>query len=175
VHVASSSAASSSKAANPSAHNPRFTFGGDAEDSDSEEEDANGDSKGDEEEEDDDLSLAFSILELARVGYEKLLKDGVSASLKTLDGEVWSFTMIQSQLAEALNDLADVGLESGELLLCTCDCFARCKVTHPLSLLFATSSQKTFSKRRLITNLHWRCSHRFCNRTQDVWPTPTFV
>jgi HAT1-interacting factor 1 len=114
---ASSSTGSSSKG--KAVHNPRFTFGGDAEDSEDEEEaNQNGTktAKGedDEEEEDDDLSLAFSILELARVGYEKVLENGEAAKLTTLEGEEWSTVMIKSQLAEVLNDLADVGLESGK-------------------------------------------------------------
>lgn len=117
--MASSSTASSSKAASKAGavHDPRFTFGGDAEESDSEDEGAtkaNGIKEGEEDEDEDDLGLAFSILELARVCYEKILASGESVTLKTLDDEEWSTTMIKSQLAEVLNDLADVGLESGE-------------------------------------------------------------
>lgn len=67
-----------------------------------------------EEEEEDDLSLAFSILELARIRYEKILASGETSTLKTFEGDEWSSVMIKSQLAEVLNDLADVGLESGE-------------------------------------------------------------
>lgn len=44
--------------------------------------------------------------------YEKALSS--DESLKTIDGDEWSSVMIRSQLAEVLNDLADVGLESGE-------------------------------------------------------------
>ena len=46
--------------------------------------------------------------------YEKVLEAGDSAVLKTIEGEEWTSVMVKSQLAEVLNDLADVGLESGE-------------------------------------------------------------
>lgn len=94
---------------------PRFTFGGDAEESEEEEETGAAAAKGEgEEDDDDDLALAFTILELARRGYEKVLEGEKASTLKTLDGEEWNAVMIKSQLAEVLNDLADVGLESGE-------------------------------------------------------------
>jgi HAT1-interacting factor 1 len=98
---------------------PRFSFGGDGPDSDDEDaaEGAEGAAPGEggEEEEEDDLSVAFSVLELARVRYEKILElGGDQATLTTLDDETWGVSGIKAQLAEVLNDLGDVGLESGE-------------------------------------------------------------
>lgn len=92
---------------------PRFTFGGDAEDEDEDEE--QGEGQEGEDDEDDDLGTAFSVLELARVTYEKVLAAGDAASIATVEGETWHETDIKAQLAEVLNDLADVGLESGKL------------------------------------------------------------
>lgn len=117
-----SSASSSTSAALPAvqpkqaakAHDPRFTFGGDAEESDEEERgNVQPQQEGDDEDDEDDLSVAFSVLELARVRYEKVLETA-NPSLTTIDGETWHATTIKGQLAEVLNDLADVGLESGE-------------------------------------------------------------
>lgn len=126
---ASSKAASSSKhkteqAQNGSSNNARFSFGGDGPESDEE----GGEDAADappaaqeeggaeeEEEEEDDLSVAFSVLELARLRYENLVGRGEGASLNTLEGEQWGFLRIKAELAEVLNDLADVGLETGEL------------------------------------------------------------
>ncbi|UZJ51786.1 hypothetical protein CBS101457_001106 [Exobasidium rhododendri] len=136
---ASSSSASHSKVSDKAAHDPRFTFGGDAEESDSEEEPGKGETKpnggGEGEgdgEEDDDLSLAFSILELARVRYEKILKTSEAGTMKTLEGEPWSHTMIQGQLAEVLNDLADVGLESENFQQASSDYQSSLEMLTPL-------------------------------------------
>lgn len=98
---------------------PRFSFGGDAPDSDDEDvagpAEGGAPGEGGEEEEEDDLSVAFSVLELARVRYEKILElGGDKATLTTLDDETWGVSGIKAQLAEVLNDLGDVGLESGE-------------------------------------------------------------
>jgi HAT1-interacting factor 1 len=114
LHTNMRSSAGSSKSNGKAA--PRFVFGGDAEESDEEEEAGATAAKGEngEDEDDDDLGLAFSILELARIGYEKALEAEKTATLKTIEGEEWNAVMIKSQLAEVLNHLADVGLESGE-------------------------------------------------------------
>lgn len=107
------------------ASDPRFSFGGDADDQeDDEEEDGEDGQAGDGQEDDgDDLSTAFAVLDLARVIYQRLLRGGkdeenavddVSVSLETIDGKELDYTTIKMSLAEVLNDLGDVGLESGE-------------------------------------------------------------
>lgn len=121
--AAAGSSSSSSSAAKPS--DPRFHFSGDADDDDDEEgEDAEGGdgaAQGDEDEEEDDLGVAFSILDLTRVIYQRVLRGGKSdpaaqedanATLETLSGETWGVVKIKSELAEVLNYLGDVGLES---------------------------------------------------------------
>ncbi|CEH16453.1 Cell cycle-regulated histone H1-binding protein [Ceraceosorus bombacis] len=135
---ASSAASSSSKpktdnAANGIAKDGRFSFGGDGPESDDEgaaegEEEA----PDDQEEEEDDLSVAFSVLELARVRYEKLIEQGDDVNLNTLDGEQWSSLQIKAQLAEVLNDLADVGLESENFQQASADYSSALTLLTPL-------------------------------------------
>lgn len=107
-------ASGSSNGAAAPKDDPRFSFGGDGPDSDEEEDEEAAGEGNAEEEEEDDLSVAFSVLELARVGYERILAAGESAQLVTLDDETWGELSIKAQLAEVHNDLGDVGLESGE-------------------------------------------------------------
>lgn len=107
---------SGSNGAGAAKADPRFSFGGDGPDSDEEqeEEEGAGGEGNAEEEEEDDLAVAFSVLELARVGYERILAAGEAAQLVTLEEETWGELSIKAQLAEVHNDLGDVGLESGE-------------------------------------------------------------
>lgn len=96
------------------------------------------------------MSLAFSILELARIRYERILANGETGTMKTFEGQEWSSVMIKSQLAEVLNDLADVGLESGE--------FYRDKLEGMKKLTSRSSyDQKISNKLQLIIRLHSRC------------------
>lgn len=114
----------SSSSSKPAA-DPRFHFSGDAEDEEEEDaEEENGAAQGaagDEEEDDeDDLSVAFSILDLTRVIYQKIVRSAEEqtplsdTALETLSGDKWSLLKVKNELAEVLNDLGDVGLESGE-------------------------------------------------------------
>lgn len=101
---------------------PRFSFSGDAEDDEEDEEDE-GEAQGGEagaQDDDDDLGVAFAVLDLARLVYQKLVRpegsetDDPTAKLETINGQVWDSVKVKSELAEVLNDLGDVGLESGE-------------------------------------------------------------
>lgn len=129
----------------PTGKDPRFSFSGDAEQPENdepepekkaaqkrkapadEEEQNKGGAKEESEEEDDDLGVAFTVLDLARVIYQRVLSSsgtaaGSSASaaskgegpaeLRTLNDEVWDERTIRLELAEVHNDLGDVGLET---------------------------------------------------------------
>lgn len=108
----SSSKASGSSSAGAVKSDPRFSFTGDAEDDDDDEqdEDAAGAAAGEGDHE-DDLQGAFAVLDLARVIYERAL-NSESPKLTTLEGQEWNKIRIQAELAEVMNLLGDVGLES---------------------------------------------------------------
>lgn len=65
----------------PEAKKPLFQFSGDEnfEDSDEDDEEANGEGQEEEDEEDDDLAVAFEILELSRLLFEKQLDEATKA------------------------------------------------------------------------------------------------
>ena len=87
----------------------------------------NFDANKEEEEDDDDLGIAFTVLDLSRVIFEKLLdgshtqeshqeskgKGKFKPELHLVTGETWSKREIESELAEVRNDLGDIGLETG--------------------------------------------------------------
>ncbi|PWZ02304.1 hypothetical protein BCV70DRAFT_198585 [Testicularia cyperi] len=111
--ASSSSAAagsSSSSSAKP-VNDPRFSFSGDAEEFDDDDDDEAAGQAGAAEDEDDDLQVAFAVLDLARVIYERILSSD-SPSLTTLESQTWSETRTKAELAEVMNDLGDVGLEN---------------------------------------------------------------
>lgn len=117
------------------AADPRFSFGGDAEEDDDEEdaEEPQQPEEGGEEEEDDDFALAFTVLDLARVIYEKqLTSSGDSAVLKTYEGEELTALQIKAQLAEVYNDLGDVGLETENFQQASSDYEQSLKILSPL-------------------------------------------
>lgn len=111
----------------------RFTFGGDAEESDDEEEEEGGGEGG--EEDSDDLGDAFAVLELARLQYEKLSE--TESTLRTMEGEEWNTLKIKSQLAEVLNDLADVGLETENFQQASSDYQSALELLQPLLLPYS--------------------------------------
>lgn len=121
---------SSSSASKP--QDSRFTFGGDAEESDEEEDGGEG---GDGEEDGDDLGDAFAVLELARIQYEKLTE--TNGTLTTLEGEEWDTLKVKSQLAEVLNDLADVGLETENFQQASSDYQSALELLQPLLLPYS--------------------------------------
>ncbi|WFD05815.1 hypothetical protein MVES1_001149 [Malassezia vespertilionis] len=74
-----------------------------------------------EEEEDDDLAVAFTVLDLARVIYERILdmsadshtsSEQASPKLILLTGETMEKNALIAELADVHNDLGDVGLET---------------------------------------------------------------
>lgn len=131
---------------------PHFSFSGDVDDDDEEqqkeEEEGVGAANGALDEEDtDDLSVAFSVLDLARLIYHKLLNSSISegaakesdivgagstAQLTTLHGQQWNFIRIKNELAEVLNDLGDVGLESENFQQASSDYHASLQLLSPL-------------------------------------------
>lgn len=115
---------------------PRFSFGGDAEEEEEEEEEAEEPQQAEEageEEDEDDFALAFTVLDLARVIYEKqLTASGDSAVLKTYEGEELTALQIKAQLAEVYNDLGDVGLETENFQQASSDYEQSLKILSPL-------------------------------------------
>ena len=83
-----------------------------------------------EEDDDDDLGIAFTVLDLSRVIFERILdgshtqeshqeskgKGKFKPELNLVTGETWSKREIESELAEVRNDLGDIGLETGAFM-----------------------------------------------------------
>lgn len=78
-------------------------------------------------EDDDDMGVAFTVLDFARVLFERILEGSGSesissskgkgtavAELKLISGETMDKDAIVMELAEIRNDLGDIGLETGE-------------------------------------------------------------
>ncbi|SNX84238.1 uncharacterized protein MEPE_02946 [Melanopsichium pennsylvanicum] len=126
----SSKAGGSSTGAAASKSDPRFSFTGDAEDDDDdqEEEAPNAGADGDEE---DDLQVAFSVLDLSRVIYHRMLKSDTT-KLTTLQGDEWNKTRLQAELAEVMNLLGDVGLESENFTQASADYKVSLELLEPL-------------------------------------------
>ena len=90
----------------------------------------NFDANKEEEEDDDDLGIAFTVLDLSRVIFERILdgshtqeshqeskeKGKFKPELHLVTGETWSKREIESELAEVRNDLGDIGLETGAFM-----------------------------------------------------------
>ncbi|KDN44565.1 hypothetical protein K437DRAFT_257000 [Tilletiaria anomala UBC 951] len=116
------------------ANDPRFSFGGDAEEEMEEVEDDGQEQQAEDDDEDeDDFGLAFTVLDLARVIYEKRLDaDGASPSLTTYEGEQIPALQIKAQLAEVYNDLGDVGLETENFQQASTDYEQSLNILSPL-------------------------------------------
>ncbi|CBQ72898.1 conserved hypothetical protein [Sporisorium reilianum SRZ2] len=130
---AASGSSSKASASSSSAvkNDPRFSFTGDAEDDDDDQDQGApgaGAADGDDE---DDLQTAFSVLDLARVIYQRIL-DSDSQKLTTLDGQEWGKTRIQAELAEVMNLLGDVGLESENFTQASADYRSSLDILLPL-------------------------------------------
>lgn len=128
-----SGSGSSSSAAAAVKRDPRFSFSGDAEDDDDDEEEEGAPGAAGAEDDDDDLQVAFSVLDLARVIYQRIL-DSESPRLTTLDGQEWDKTRIQAELAEVMNDLGDVGLEAENFSQASADYRSSLEILTPLLL-----------------------------------------
>lgn len=88
------------------------------------------DKEEEEEEDDDDLGIAFTVLDLSRVIFERILNGSLTQEshqgskgkgtfkpeLHLVTGETWSKREIESELAEVRNDLGDIGLETGAFM-----------------------------------------------------------
>ncbi|GAK64565.1 NASP family CENP-A chaperone [Moesziomyces antarcticus] len=125
----STSNAASSSSASATA-DPRFSFSGDAEDDDEDDEGAAA-AGANEDDDDDDLQVAFSVLDLARVIYERILTAD-KPELTTLEAQQWGKTRIQAELAEVLNHLGDVGLEAENFAQASADYEASLQMLEPL-------------------------------------------
>ncbi|XDG04095.1 hypothetical protein ABKA04_003710 [Annulohypoxylon sp. FPYF3050] len=120
----------------PDAKKPLFSFTGDEnfEDSD-EEEEAEGEE--DEDEEDDDLAVAFEILDLARLLFEKSLEqeDQDSSEGKgkeKAEGDSPIVKHIKERLADTHDLLAEISLENEKYPLAINDCRASLKYKEEL-------------------------------------------
>lgn len=101
----------------PDTKKPLFSFTGDDNFEDSDEEDEAEEGEGDEEEEEDDLAVAFEVLDLARVLFEKRLEqeDQDSSEGKGKDkseGDSPSLRHIKERLADTHDLLAEISLEN---------------------------------------------------------------
>ncbi|KAI0544637.1 hypothetical protein F4679DRAFT_564120 [Xylaria curta] len=129
----------------PDAKKPLFQFTGDEnfEDSD-EEEEADGEGQEDEDEEDDDLAVAFEILELSRVLFEKQLEEAIAAESNkdetVTDNTTQDDTAQENRLVrhtkERLSDihdlLAEISLENEKFPEAIKDCRATLKYKKEL-------------------------------------------
>lgn len=102
----------------PAAKKPLFQFTGDEnfEDSDDDEEDAaEGEAEG-EDEDDDDLAIAFEILDLSRVLFEKNLEQGDAEAegkgKEKLEGDSLTIRHVKERLADTHDLLAEISLEN---------------------------------------------------------------
>lgn len=121
----------SSSSAGAVKSDPRFSFSGDAEDDDGDDDEGAPGAAAGEEDEDDDLQVAFSVLDLARVIYQRIL-DSATPTLTTLDGQEWGKSRIQAELAEVMNNLGDVGLESENFSQASADYRSSLDILLPL-------------------------------------------
>ncbi|KAI1121377.1 hypothetical protein F5Y10DRAFT_282528 [Nemania abortiva] len=120
----------------PDAKKPLFQFTGDEnfEDSD-EEEQADGEGQEEEEEEDDDLAVAFEILELSRVLFEKQLEEAIAVEEPNKD-EAAEENKLVRHTKERLSDihdlLAEISLENEKFPEAIKDCRATLKYKEEL-------------------------------------------
>lgn len=128
--VAKSAAAEEGKV--PDAKKPLFQFNGDEnfEDSDEEEDEAGGDQE-EEEEEDDDLAVAFEILELSRILFERQLEETAPTEGPDKDVAEDDENKLARHTKERLADihdlLAEISLENEKFPEAIKDCRATLK------------------------------------------------
>ncbi|KAK8056625.1 hypothetical protein PG993_001852 [Apiospora rasikravindrae] len=122
----------------PEEKKPLFQFTGDEnfEGSD-EEEDAEEEGEGEEEEEEDDLAVAFEVLDLARVMFEKQLEQGdadaaESKGKEKADDSTPSSRHVQERLADTHDLLAEISLENEKFPLAVNDTRASLKYKSAL-------------------------------------------
>ncbi|OTA69962.1 hypothetical protein K449DRAFT_321570 [Hypoxylon sp. EC38] len=134
VAIAAGAAAGAEKV--PDAKKPLFQFTGDEnfEDSDEEEEAEEGEG---EDEEDDDLAVAFEILDLARVLFEKSLErqeqdSSEGKGKEKAEGDSPAVKHIKERLADTHDLLAEISLENEKYPLAINDCRASLKYKEQL-------------------------------------------
>ncbi|KAH8671205.1 hypothetical protein BX600DRAFT_434329 [Xylariales sp. PMI_506] len=121
----------------PEAKKPLFQFTGDENFEDSDEEEAEGEGEGEDEEEEDDLAVAFEVLDLARVLFEKALEEGVVDEGETKGKEVAELDTptlrhIKERLADTHDLLAEISLENEKYPLAIND--ARASLKYKIDL-----------------------------------------
>ncbi|OTA80355.1 hypothetical protein M434DRAFT_50419, partial [Hypoxylon sp. CO27-5] len=134
VAIAAGAAAGAEKV--PDAKKPLFQFTGDEnfEDSDEEEEAEEGEG---EDEDDDDLAVAFEILDLARVLFEKSLErqeqdSSEGKGKEKAEGDSPAVKHIKERLADTHDLLAEISLENEKYPLAINDCRASLKYKEQL-------------------------------------------
>ncbi|XXH04296.1 hypothetical protein Hte_010710 [Hypoxylon texense] len=121
----------------PDAKKPLFSFTGDENFEDSDEEDDAEEGEGEEEEDDDDLAVAFEVLDLARVLFEKRLEqeDQDSSEGKGKDkseGDSPALKHIKERLADTHDLLAEISLENEKYPVAINDCRASLRYKEEL-------------------------------------------
>lgn len=122
-----------------------------------------------EQEEDDDMGVAFTVLDLSRVIFEKILNGSLTQSsehlskekhpakpeLKLITGEIWGETELQLELAEVRNDLGDIGLETGAYMhRLTKENFEQASVDYEASLNLLAPMVPPYARR--LSDAHLR-------------------
>ncbi|KAI0534979.1 hypothetical protein GGR58DRAFT_480809 [Xylaria digitata] len=118
----------------PDAKKPLFQFTGDENFEDSDEEEANGEGQ-DEEEEDDDLAVAFEILELSRVLFEKQLEEATiteGPDKEVAAAENKLVRHFKERLSDIHDLLAEISLENEKFPEAIKDCRATLKYKEEL-------------------------------------------
>ncbi|KAF3058360.1 NASP-related protein sim3 [Daldinia childiae] len=118
----------------PDAKKPLFQFTGDEEFEDSDEEE---EAEGEEEEDDDDLAVAFEILDLARVLFEKSLEreeedTSEGKGKEKVEEDSPAVKHIKERLADTHDLLAEISLENEKYPLAINDCRASLKYKEGL-------------------------------------------
>ncbi|KAI0406039.1 hypothetical protein F4802DRAFT_606551 [Xylaria palmicola] len=122
----------------PDAKKPLFQFTGDEnfeESDEEEEEEADGEGQEEDEEDDDDLAVAFEILELSRVLFEKQLEESKAPEESNKDGVVEENQLVRhkkERLADIHDLLAEISLENEKFPEAIKDCRASLKYKKEL-------------------------------------------
>ncbi|KAI1850757.1 hypothetical protein JX266_004039 [Neoarthrinium moseri] len=122
----------------PEAKKPLFQFTGDENFEDSDDEEAGeGEGEGEEEEEDDDLAVAFEVLDLSRVLFEKALEQQEAQNAEgkgkeTVQADSPAVRHIKDRLADTHDLLAEISLENEKYPLAIHD--ARASLQYKLAL-----------------------------------------
>ncbi|WFD30248.1 hypothetical protein MSPP1_001265 [Malassezia sp. CBS 17886] len=126
-------------------------------------------------EEEDDMSTAFTVLDLARVIYERILNASASipagsasaekkmkttAELHLITGEVWHERTLQMELAEVRNALGDIGLETENFEQAAVDYAAALEILQPLLPTYSRRMSDAYLRLGLALEFHPEMSRR---------------